>query len=153
MKRNMIQFAVPVASVLIFLSAYLFLDGGATGLVVHDSNLTEQMVDADVLFETREGEVIPPDALIEVWIDNRKDAMTVAEFIRRTGKEYEIKQGELLEFDFMGKGFSGNHLYNLTLADFDIDRNIGPGEHRFLTRIVYRGQLLYEKENHIMISG
>ena len=78
--------------------------------------------------------------------------MTINEFIKKTNQKYEIKNVDDAAKGFYGPGFTGDHTYNLTLGDFSIDRNIGIGEHVFLTRIIYRQQILYEKENRIMIS-
>ena len=78
--------------------------------------------------------------------------MSIADFIKKTGKDYRIENGEITEFGFNGPGFTGDFTYNLTLADFNINREIGIGEHVFITRILYNRQVLYEKENRIMIS-
>jgi hypothetical protein len=151
-KDYLISILVPVFSVLLIAGVYFFIEPSTTGLAIYSANESTSIVNANVVLETKSGEVIPPDAYIEVWLDHKKARMTITEFIQRTGKEYDIQDGELLDFGFQGKGFTGQHSYNLTLADFNIDRNIGNGEHVFITRIIYRNQVLYEKENRIMIN-
>ncbi|MBD3163685.1 hypothetical protein GF323_00625 [Candidatus Woesearchaeota archaeon] len=154
MKRNnLISIMVPVSSILIFAAVYLFMEPAATGLVIYEPNQSNKLVNADVILETKPMEVIPPNAFVEVQLDDRKARMRVADFIHSTGQEYTLEYGELADFGFYGDGFTGDFAYKLALADFDIDRNIEKGEHVFVTRIIYRQHVLYEKENRIMISG
>lgn len=150
-KHNTISILVPVFSILIFMGAYFFMEPATTGLVVYSENQSK-LVNADVRLSTKESEVIPPNAIVEIQVDDKQAMMTVSQFIQKTGQEYDVRTGSLPEFDFHGKGFTGDHTYTLTLADFDIDRKIGKGEHKFITRITYRNKVLYEKENNIMIS-
>lgn len=151
-KYNLISILMPAISLVIIISAFFFLKPETTGLVVFSPNETVKNVNADVILETKSGEVVPPDAVIQIWIDDNKAEMTIDDFIKKTGKKYEIQSGELAEFGFFGTGFTGDYTYRLSLADFNIDRKIGKGEHIFLTRIIYRNKILYEKENRIMIS-
>ena len=151
-KHTLTSILVPSISILLFIGAYFFLEPATTGLVVYEPNQSNKLVNADVILKTKSTEVIPPDAMVQVEINNRKAQMSIAEFIKKTGKEYKIEEGEIPDFGFSGPGFTGNYIYNLTLADFNIDREVGIGEHIFITRIVYHRQVLYEKENRIMIS-
>ncbi len=151
-KHNLISILVPTFSILIFLGAYFFLEPATTGLVVFEPNQSNRLVNANVILKTKSSEVIPPSAIIQIEINNKKAHMSIADFIKRTGREYTVDYGELPEFGFYGNGFTGDHTYNLTLADFSIDRNIGKGEHKFITKIIYLNKILYQKENNIMIS-
>jgi len=147
---NIISILVPTFSVLLVVAVYFLLEPSTTGLVVYGPEEATKLVNADVTLSTKKGEIIPPGALVQIWIDGNKASMTIKDFIFKTGKEYSLDNGEL--FGYTGKGFTGDHTYTLTLSDFPIDRNIEKGEHRFITRIIYRNQVLYEKENRIMIS-
>ena len=151
-KHNLISILIPVFSILLFTGAYFFLDPSTTGLVIYEPNQTNKLVNADVILKTKPTEVIPADAIVEVSIDGKKAQMSIAEFIKKTGNDYKIEKGEIPDFNFYGLGFTGDYTYGLTLADFKIDRNIGIGEHTFITRIKYQNRVLYEKENNIMIS-
>lgn len=151
-KYNLISILLPIISVVVIISAFFFLRPDITGLAIYSSNETVKNVNADVILEIKAGEVLPPDAVIEISVDDNKAGMSIAEFIKKTGGKYEIQSGELAEFGFFGQGFTGDYTYKLSLADFNIDRNIGRGEHVFTTRIIYRNKILYEKENRIMIS-
>ena len=150
-KYNLISILVPICSVIILISALIFLKPDITGLAIYSQNGTQKL-NADVILKTKSGEVIPPNAIIQVWIDNTKAEMTISDFIKKAGEKYEIKYGELPEFGFYGNGFTGNFTYNLTLADFNMNREMENGEHKFITRIIYRNKILYEKENRIMIT-
>lgn len=151
-KHTLTSILVPSISILLFISAFFFIEPATTGLVVYEPNQTNKLVNADVFLRTKSTEVIPPNALVQVEINNRKTHMSIADFIKKTGKDYRIENGEITEFGFNGPGFTGDFTYNLTLADFNINREIGIGEHVFITRILYNRQVLYEKENRIMIS-
>jgi hypothetical protein len=150
-KYNAISIAVPTVSVILILLAFLFIKPSTTGLVIYGPNETAK-VNADVTLKTTVSEIIPPDAIITVKVDDKKSQMSIAEFIKKTRQQYNITYGELPEFSFYGKGFTGDYTYTLTLADFNLDRDIGKGEHVFVTQIKYRDYILYEKENKIMIS-
>ncbi len=151
-KYNLISILVPVFSVLIIVSAVIFLKPDVTGLVIHEPGAIPQNVNADVTLKTKSNEVIPPNAIIEVQLDENKAGMYIKEFIEKTGKDYKIETGALEEFGFYGPGYTGDYIYSMELSEFDIDREIGVGEHIFTTRIIYRNQILYEKENRIMIA-
>ena len=151
-RYNLLSILVPVFSVLIIISAFFFIKPEVTGLVVAEPEESTNLVNADVILTTKANEVIPPDAFIQIELDNKKAQMSIADFIKKTGKEYKIETGELPDFNFYGPGFTGDYAYNLTLADFNLDREIGKGEHKFITRIIYRTQILYEKQNNIIIS-
>jgi hypothetical protein len=150
-KHNIVSILVPALSILMFLGVYFFLEPSTTGLAVHSENVSK-LVNADVILTTSVNEIIPPDAIIEVVLDEQSNFMTINNFIMKTGGEYELERGELEEFGYYGNGFTGEYEYKLSLGDFDLNRDIGKGEHKFVTRIIYRGQTLYEKENNIMIS-
>jgi hypothetical protein len=151
-KYKLLSILIPAISILIIIASFLLIKPQVTGLAIYSPENIEKLVNADVILKTKANEVIPPDAIVQVNLDNRKAEMTINDFIMRTGTKFEVKQGELPEFDFYGDGFSGNHTYNLSLSTFDIDRNIGKGEHRFIIRIIYHNKILYEKEDRIMIS-
>jgi hypothetical protein len=151
-KDTLYSILIPAFSILIIALAYFFLDPGITGLAVYNPEQASKLINADIKFSTKEGEVLPPNAIIEVHLDNRKASMTVHEFITKTKKQFRIETGSLEDFGFYGPGFTGDYTYNLTLADFPIDRNVNNGEHIFKTRISYRSYTLYEKENRIMIN-
>jgi hypothetical protein len=150
-KRKIISIALPIISVAIILAASFFLEPEVTGLVIYDEG-EEGKVNADVILSTKASEVIPVQAIVEVWLDEQMASMSIAQFIKKTGEEYEVAKGEMPEFKFSGYGFTGDHDYRLSLADFDLNREIGKGEHVFKTRIKYRDMVLYEKENRIMIN-
>jgi hypothetical protein len=151
-KYNKISILVPIISVLLIVAAIFFIKPDITGLVVLEQDTNNKLVNADVTLKTKSSEVIPANAFIQIELDGKKAQMSVSDFIMKTGKPYKMGTGELPEFDFYGVGFTGDHSYSLTLADFNIDRNIGKGEHIFVTRIIYQNQILYEKQNSIMIS-
>ena len=142
-KHNLISVIIPVISVLLIASVYFIMEPETTGLVVNEANQSNRLVDADVILSTKVNEVIPPNAIVEITLDNNKGEMTISDFIKRTGKEYKIENGELPDFGFYGAGFTGNFVYNLSLSEFNINRNIGVGQHVFITRIKYRGNVLY----------
>jgi TusA-related sulfurtransferase len=150
--KKILSYLIPIASVVIFISAYFFLEPTTTGLVILEPGRQDPLVNADVSLTTKQQEVIPPNAVIEVSINNNRASMSIAEFIKKTGAPSEIAYGELPEFNFYGKGFTGDHEYKLTLDSFDLNRNLAEGEHRFTTRIIYQGNILFEKQNSIMIS-
>jgi hypothetical protein len=151
-KKKMISVLLPSFSIFIVMAALFFLKPTTTGLVIYEPNDTSKLVNADVLLKTKSNEVIPPNALVQVKIDDKKAEMLLSEFIKKTGQPYNVSSAEIPDIGFYGPGFTGEHTYNLTLADFKIDRNIGTGEHVFTTSIIYRGKVLYQKENRIMIS-
>ena len=97
-------------------------------------------------------EIIPKNAIVEVWIDDKQAEMTIEDFIMKTGQEYETKTSISDDGKYYGEGFTGNHFYQLELSDFDIDRNLGKGQHTFKVRIVSWRRVLYEKESNIVIS-
>ena len=145
------SFLVPTLSLILIISAFLFLKPSTTGLATFSPD-ESQNVNADISLSTKNGEVIPPNALVEIWIDDKKSEMKISEFIARTGQQYDLQQGSIPDFNFQGIGYTGEHTYKLTLADFNIDRNVHKGAHTFITRIVYREKILYEKQNNIVIS-
>ncbi len=148
--KTLTLLSVPLVSILVLLSALYFLQPSATGLAVY-SDVGEKEINADVTLTTKEGEVLPKDAIIEAEVDSQKASMTVQEFILKTGQPYEAKRGNFSSM-YYGEGFSGNHQYILALSDFVLNRNIGRGEHTLRTRILYRNKVLYEKENKIVIA-
>jgi hypothetical protein len=150
-KYSLISIIIPAASVMVFVLAFIFLKPETTGLAVYSPE-GQKLVNADVILKTKSTEVIPPNAIVEVKIDDKKAEMYISDFIKKTGKEYEVKQVDDPEMGFYGAGFTGDHAYNLSLSDFNIDRSIGIGEHVFITRIIYRGKVLYEKQDKIMVS-
>ena len=150
-KYTLTSILVPTISLILIISAFLFIKPSTTGLTTFSPD-ESQNVNADISLSTKIGEVIPPNAIVEIWMDDRKAEMTISEFIARTGQESELAQGSIPDFNFQGTGYTGDHIYQLTLADFNIDRNIEKGQHTFLTRIIYRGKILYEKQNNIVIS-
>jgi len=150
-KHTLTSILVPTISLILIISAFLFLKPATTGLTTFSPD-ESQNVNADISLSTKNGEVIPPSAVVEIWVDDKKAEMTISEFIARTGEESELEQGSIPDFNFQGIGYTGEHIYKLTLADFNIDRSIEKGQHTFITRIVYRGKTLYEKQNNIVIS-
>lgn len=144
---------MPAVSVLIIALAYLFLEPATTGLVVLNPEGTAQLIEANVTLKTKEGEVLPPDAKVEVLLDKKKASMTLAQFIGTSGQPYEVKQGELSSVSWSGKGFTGNHIYVLPLSAFSLDRSVEAGQHIFKIRLLYRDMLLYEQESRIMTGG
>src|SRR3989338_6283374 len=116
MNNRFITMLMPLASILVLIAAFLFIKPQVTGFVVQEPS-GASLVNADVSLTTKEGEALPPDTIVEVAIDERKAAMTVQEFIRRSGLPYEIGMGPLESFG-SGVGYTGNHSYNLTLAEF-----------------------------------
>ncbi len=150
-KNHLISILVPSISLILIAIAFFAIRPETTGLVVMPPNGTK-LVNADVTLITKSNEVIPPDAIVEVEIDGLKDKMTVSNFIIKTGMEYQLANANLTDFGYFGPGFTGDYSYKLNLSDFKINRDIGKGEHRFITRIIYHNHLLYEKENRIMIS-
>lgn len=150
-KYNLISIMVPTISVILIFLAFVFIKPTTTGLVVYAPNQSP-LVNADVTLTTKSTEIIPPSAIIQVKIDDKKSQMTVAQFIKKTNQSFNLMKGNLSQFGYMGPGFTGDHTYKLTLEDFNINRNIGIGEHVFTTQIIFQGTILYEKENKIMIS-
>lgn len=150
-KYNLISILVPAFSVVFIIAAFIFIKPATTGLVIYEPNQSA-LVNADVILKTKSTEIIPPNAIIQVKIDDKQAHMAVSDFIKKAGGKYEIKTGNLTEFGYYGPGFTGDYTYNLTLENFNLNRNIGKGEHVFITQIIYRDTILYEKENKIMIS-
>ncbi len=151
-KKNIISVALPICSVFILLSAFYFLKPGVTGLAVYNPNSTQQQVDAEVAFSTHQGEIIPANAVIEVWLDDQRSAMSVQQFIEKSGTAYELAEGVHEEIGFSGVGYTGDYTYVLSLSDFSLDRSIDSGDHTFTTKIMYQGKVLYERSNGVIIS-
>ena len=150
-KSKIISIALPIVSVIIVIAAMYLIRPRMTGYIIMDDDSGEQLVNVDITLQTKEGEVIPPDGKVQVFIDDRKAEMSIVQFIQTSGEEYEIDDGEMPEFGFYGKGFTGDHEYSVNIDKFDIDTTIGKGEHIFITRIVYREYKLYERQYRIMI--
>jgi len=149
--KTLTALSVPLISVIILLAALYAFRPSATGLSVYSPE-GKQLVDADVTLSTKESEILPKDAVIEVWLDEKKASMPVSDFIIKTKQSYDIKKGNFSDL-YYGDGFTGDHDYRLALSDFNLDRNVEKGEHIFRTRIIYRQKILYEKEKKIVIAN
>src|SRR3989338_2664847 len=124
MNRRMLSAAIPVLSVVVFLAVLYFTRPSITGLAVYNPE-TPSLVEADVTLKTTALEIIPGNAAIEVWLDDRKASMLVRDFIEKTSLPSEIAQGELPDISYVGLGYTGNHVYTLPLSAFSIGRSLG----------------------------
>lgn len=148
-KKSFMPYVLPVITIVavVILSLWYFNgDNNTAGFAVLENM---DQVTSKIRVELNDMVVIPKGALVEVRLDNVRASMTLEEFITKTGKEFEIKDGANPLIEYWGEGYTGNYVYELDLSDFGIVNVKEKDNHLLTIRVSYGDKVISQSQNFI----
>jgi len=139
-------YLVPALSLFIIVMAMLFFKPSITGFTV-----ASPVVDANLSLVTSEKDFLPEDALVSVSFNNKQASMSVKEFIENSGQEVQYQDGENLVLNYKGMGYTGNHIYYLSLSAFDLNTTALPGSYVLSIKVSHNNLIISEKSEEILV--
>jgi len=152
--KRFVSVALPAASLAVLLLAVLLIKPEQTGLVVLDNPdaNSSRRIDASVTLNMFDGEVLPRDAFVVVDIDGISTRISVEEFIKISGMDFNYSLGSLKAANYYGYGYTGNFSYRINLSQFPMDRDFLSGNHLLTMKIVYGKNVLSERKKNVFVG-
>lgn len=148
MNNDFIAYVLPLIT-LFGLGISAVVNPNITGYVVGGDRETNDFVNATINIFTSEGVVLPADATIIVYLDDRSASMSVDRFIKLTGGRYDYRDGELPQINYSGLGYTGNHNYLLKLSDFGLGEVSFRSSHDLKVIVIYNGKVISESSDNV----
>jgi len=126
-------FVLPLISIAIVL--FLLMRPDITGFIVAVGPPQESEISAKVAVTISEDGFIPENALVTVYLDDRKASMAFSDFVTRTGSASNRLKEQVTKINY--EGYGGPYTYSLDISEFDVDTTVGPGEHELVIEVSY----------------
>ena len=142
MNKSYLPYILPTISVIaIFIIAFVnpSITGSAIFAPKKVSNLASQ-----VKITTNKDVVIPPNALVLVTLDNTTTNLTLANFIKKTGKPFKIEEGTYEEINYDGKGDTGSYTYILPVSKLGLKIDKKSKTHSLNVKLTYNDRVFVE---------
>lgn len=154
MLKKIRLYIVPFLSIVIILFFLFFFKTPETPTGLTALDITEERtITAKVTLKLSKNELIPEDSLVIVMLDDKETSMPIKQFIELSQQPYEYIQGKQPIASYEGYGYIGDYTYSIDLSNFDLDRKVLSGDHKFTTKIIYKEKVLYEKKNPFTVEN
>jgi len=142
-------FVWPLISIAIVL--FLLMGPDITGFIVAGGPPQESEISAKVAVTINEDSFIPENALVTVYLDDRKASMPFSNFVTRTGSAYNRLKEQVTKINYDGYGYGGPYTYALDVSEFDLDTKVGSGEHELVIEVSYGDYIMSSNSQKITI--
>lgn len=147
MNKNLIPYVLPIIT-LFGLVVFAFLNPNITGFTV-GNDVPDGVINITIIIYTSQGLILPWNATVTVYLDDKNASMGVERFIKQNGSLYEYKQGKLPEINYDGFGYTGYHDYFLDLSYFGLGQASSKNEHDLRVVITYGDKVISEYSKKI----
>mgnify|MGYP001559786923 CR=1 FL=1 len=147
MNKNLIPYILPIIT-LFGLLVFAFLNPNITGFTV-SNEVHNDVINATISIYTSQGLILPWNATVIVYLDDKNASMGVERFIKQSGGQYDYKQGRLPEINYIGPGYTGNHNYFLELSDFGLGEISPKSVHILKIVVTYNDIVISESSSKV----
>lgn len=151
MNKNFIAYILPVIT-LLGIVIFAFLNPNITGFAVGGDQEAKDVVNATIKIFTSQGVVLPRDATVIVYLDDKSAFMSVDKFISLSNSRYDYKNGRLPQIDYDGPGYTGNYNYYLAISEFGLGEVAFRPTHDLRVIVMYGGKVISESSQKVKRS-